>query len=70
MENIWKLIVDNKEWAFSGVGVMLISIVLGFVFKNKSDDGKVQKIKSGKNSTNIQGGDNSHITIGGNSDVK
>ena len=55
-------IMNNKEWIFSGVGVVFISFVIGLLFKNKSKSTEEKSInrqttmtqKSGKNSTNIQ----------------
>lgn len=50
-------IIENKEWIFSGVGVVVISTIVGFLF-NKNQKAIKMKQKSGKNSTNIQiGGD-------------
>lgn len=48
-------IVENKEWLFSGIGV----VAIGFLAKQfYSSKGKKQIQKSGDNSTNIQiGGD-------------
>lgn len=47
-------ILDNKEWLFSGIGVLIISVFLGFIFRKKTDIKQTQK--SGKNSTNYQSG--------------
>lgn len=53
-------IIINKEWIFSGIGVLMISSIIGLLIKNKH--GIVQKQKSGKNSVNFQS--TSTITIG------
>lgn len=45
-------IVNNKEWLFSGIGVVLISTILGFVFLKKGGISQTQKV--GKNSTSYQ----------------
>ncbi len=63
-----KWITENKDWIFSGIGVTLLGTVIGSCFKKK--DSPTQKIKSGKNSTNIQGGENVTVTFGGKSDDK
>lgn len=57
-------IIDNREWVFSGIGVLVLSTVGGFILKNKEKKNVSQSINSGNNSTNIQGGDNTTITIG------
>lgn len=55
-------IINNKEWIFSGIG----AAVLGLLFASKSIS---QKQKGGKNSINIQAGEN--ITINrGDKDAK
>ena len=57
-------ILDNKEWLFSGVGIFLMSTIIGFIFIKKNTTKQVQK--SGKNSTNYQSvGD---MTIKGKND--
>ncbi|KJZ03163.1 hypothetical protein [Pseudoalteromonas piscicida] len=33
-------IIENKEWLFSGVGVVVITFVLSFLFKHKSESKK------------------------------
>lgn len=57
-------ILNNKEWIFSGVGVFILSIVLGFVFKNRS--ALKQNQRSGSNSKNYQAAGD--IKIGNNND--
>jgi predicted tellurium resistance membrane protein TerC len=51
-------IIANKEWIFSGIGVLVITIVLNLIFRKKSEK---QIQKSGRNSKNYQAGNN--ITI-------
>jgi hypothetical protein len=58
-------IIDNKEWVFSGIGVFLLSLIIGF-FINKSRNLKsrsvvIQNQKSGKCSTNYQSGHDINI---------
>lgn len=57
-------IIENVEWLFSGIGVIVISLF----FKKKSDDKKHQNIVSGDRSTNIQGGDNTTLVMGDRDD--
>jgi hypothetical protein len=49
-------LIDNKEWVFSGIGVFVLSLFLQFLFNKKESKSIKQKIKSGKNSINIQAG--------------
>lgn len=44
---------ENKEWIFSGVGVVIITFILNYFFKEKIFS---QKQKSGKKSNNYQAG--------------
>ncbi len=36
MDEIIDWIVQNKEWVFSGIGVAIITLILGFLFKKGS----------------------------------
>ena len=56
-------ILDNKEWLFSGLGIVVITIAISLF--SKKDKSK-QTQKSGKNSTNYQAGGD--INIGNNND--
>ncbi|AOY53363.1 hypothetical protein [Clostridium perfringens] len=58
-------IIENKEWLFSGIGVTILVAIAGLFIRNKRDGKNVQTIKSGDNSTNIQGGEKVNINIGG-----
>jgi hypothetical protein len=50
-----ELLIKNKEWIFSGVGVAVISWLF---FRGSNKNTKSMNQKSGNNSTNIQvGGD-------------
>lgn len=55
-------LIKNKEWFFSGLGVTIISIVVGLIFREKSSLSQ----KSGNNSINYQAGES--INIGNNND--
>ncbi|QHA38505.1 hypothetical protein D5E69_14165 [Rossellomorea marisflavi] len=57
---VW--ISENKEWLFSGIGIVAITSLLGFVFKSKRSPG--QKIDAGNHSNNVQGGKNVTVTFG------
>lgn len=54
---MWSIVIENKEWIFSGIGVTLLGVFFSFLKKNKPN----QIIKSGSNSLNIQSGGNSDI---------
>lgn len=60
-------IINNAEWIFSGIGVSILGIILGFFIK-KNKENKNQNITSGKNCTNIQGGKDVNVNIGGKFD--
>ena len=45
-------IIDNKEWLFSGIGVLVISTIVGILLSKKGTLNQTQK--SGKNSTSYQ----------------
>lgn len=64
-----KWIIENSDWIFSGIGVTIILIIGGLFFKKKLDNKNVQTINSGNNSTNIQGGKNVNVNIGGKDGV-
>jgi hypothetical protein len=57
-----KWIIENVKWIFSGIGVAILSILVGLFYKNKANKSITQSIKSGNNSTNIQGGRNVTMT--------
>lgn len=45
-------LINNKEWVFSGIGVLILSTIIGFFVKQKTST--IQKQKSGDNGINIQ----------------
>lgn len=53
-------IIENKEWFLSGLGILIITSIYGFIKlllnKNKenNDQGINQRQKGGEGSTNIQ----------------
>lgn len=54
-------IIDNKEWIFSGIGVFIISLIIGLFMKR--DSSSKQNQESGDNSTNYQSGKDININI-------
>ena len=52
-------IFENKEWLFSGAGIFILSLVVGFLIKNGQSKKQIQK--SGSNSTNYQAGGDINI---------
>ena len=57
-------VIDNKEWLFSGVGIFIVSALVGLAIRKKT--GLKQSQKSGSNSTNYQAGGD--IKIGNKDD--
>lgn len=52
-------IIKNKEWLFSGIGVALVSWIVTLFFPKKLAKKTIRQTqKSGKNSTNVQVGEN------------
>lgn len=62
MDVIITFIIDNKEWLFSGVGIVVITLICRFFFK-KRQAAPAQSIQSGDGSTNIQSGGDVSINI-------
>lgn len=70
MEEFLAWIFNNKEWLFSGAGLVVLTCLLRFVFKKKSGS-TTQTIHSGNRSTNLQAGGDINIGTGKNkSDVE
>jgi hypothetical protein len=50
---------DNREWVFSGIGVLVISVIMSSIwyllFKKKAS-GRSQNARAGNNSTIFQAG--------------
>jgi len=55
LEALWAWVVSNKEWLFSGIGVMVFTLIAQVIFK-KTNASSTQTIRSGDGSTNVQGG--------------
>lgn len=64
-----KWIIENADWMFSGIGVTILGALGGLFVKKKLDNKNSQTINSGNNSTNIQGGENVSVNIGGKNDA-
>ena len=60
MENILAWVGSNKEWLFSGIGVLIISTVITLFIRHRKSSKQIQK--SGSNSVNIQVGGNLNIS--------
>ena len=50
---------SNKEWIFSGIGAVIIGIIITWLIRRSPSKKQIQK--SGNNSINIQAGDNLNI---------
>lgn len=55
MEKIVPWVIDNKEWLFSGVGVVVVVWIGRLIFKKRYTS-STQTIRSGDSSTNVQAG--------------
>ena len=53
MEYFVSWVIDNKEWLFSGVGVVVVAWLARLIFKRVCAS-PTQTIRSGDRSTNIQ----------------
>ena len=56
--SIW--LNDNKEWLFSGVGLMVIAGIVRLLLKRRQISSS-QTIRSGDSSTNVQAGRDAYI---------
>ena len=56
MEDFAAWVIDNKEWLFSGVGLVVVAWVGRLIFKKKTYASSTQTIRSGDSSTNVQAG--------------
>jgi len=48
-------VIDNKQWLFSGVGVVVVTLMGRLIFKKRYAS-STQTIRSGDSSTNVQAG--------------
>ncbi len=62
MKTIVSWIVTNKEWLFSGAGIVVIAGVVRWIFK-KSRNSSRQTIRAGDGSTNVQAGRDVNTSI-------
>lgn len=60
MEYIISWTIDNKEWLFSGAGVIVVSVVCRWLFR-RSRMSSTQNISAGDGSINIQTGRDANI---------
>lgn len=70
---MWEWINENKEWLFSGGGVVLLSWIVTCIFKrNKHEKKNVanQSIKAGDHSKNYQSTGDISITERGDIDER
>jgi hypothetical protein len=61
VEDFFGWVISNKEWLFSGLGLVIVAWVGRLIFK-KIHASSTQNIRSGDNSTNVQA--NRDINIG------
>ena len=54
MDEFLQWMAVNSEWVFSGVGVALVVLISGVVFRRRQKP--AQQIRSGDRSNNIQAG--------------
>jgi len=60
----WKWLKDNKEWVFSGIGVLIFSIVISIVFLNSSEKKEIEKTINIEKTTIIgEGGKSTEVNI-------
>jgi len=60
----WKWLKDNKEWVFSGIGVLIFSIVISIVFLNSSEKKEIEKTINIEKTTIIgKGGKSTEVNI-------
>ncbi len=62
MSEIITYLCGNKEWLFSGAGLVGIAWLFRIIF-NKRQAASSQTIQAGNESTNVQGGRDVHINI-------
>lgn len=55
MEDFVAWVIDNKEWLFSGVGLVVVAWVGRLIFR-RTYASSTQTVRSGDSSTNVQAG--------------
>jgi len=63
MQSILDWIVANKQWVFSGIGVVALTAFVGFFVKRKRTNGRRQQQSTRGISTNFQAGKNINVTF-------
>jgi len=61
LEDFVAWVIDNVEWLFSGVGLVVLAWVGRLIFK-KTHASSTQTIRSGDSSTNVQAGRDVNIS--------
>lgn len=61
MEDFFAWVIDNKQWLFSGAGLVVISLLVRLIFK-KTYASSTQTIRSGDSSNNVQAGRDVNIS--------
>ena len=51
---IIKTLINNFKWIFSGIGVLIVTLIINYIYKKKKTK-TIQKQVSGNNSINNQG---------------
>lgn len=46
-------ILENKEWIFSGIGVMIITFVITLILNKKKENSISQNITNGENNSQV-----------------
>lgn len=60
--NLLDWIINNKEWLFSGIGVVVLGGIAALIRRRKSTSTPLQKQKSGHHSSSVQIGGDINIT--------
>ena len=60
MEEFVAWVIDNKQWLFSGTGLVVVAWMGRLIFK-KRHASSTQTIRSGDTSTNVQAGQDVNI---------
>lgn len=56
-------LIMNKEWVFSGIGVLILGAIVRYILKRKSNANITQNQTSGKSSINIQGARDINLSL-------
>lgn len=69
MERFVTWVIANKQWLFSGAGLVIVAWVGRLIF-NKRSASSTQTIRSGDSSTNVQAGRDVSIGMKKGNDVE